>query len=92
MADEAFSSIQIVQAFTQEEQEKERFSGAVSNLGSGTGASLTDTTGHTGLVHFASTLTGTNGLSFQDGTDVQFDDNVTLSAGDTDNAFRNNFV
>ena len=46
---------------------------------------MTLESGQTGLVHFASTLSGTNGISGADGTSVQFDGDLTLSGGDTAN-------
>jgi hypothetical protein len=59
------------------------FTGAVTNLGSGTGAALTVADGVTGLVRFQSTLGANSGLSAAAGTAVRFDNDVTLANGDT---------
>ncbi len=58
-------------------------SGAVTNLGSGTGSALDVNNGATGLVHFQSTFGGNSGLTAGAATSVRFDDNVTLGNGNT---------
>ena len=59
------------------------FQGAVSDVGDGTGAALTVGGGATGLVTFKDTLGLNSGLSTANGTTVQFDDDVTITGGDT---------
>jgi hypothetical protein len=56
--------------------------GNTSNLGDGTGAALTVAASVTGLVRFQGTIAANSGLSAADGTNIRFDDNVTLLAGD----------
>ncbi len=58
-------------------------SGALTNLGDGTGAALTVANGVTGLVRFQGTVDGGSGIFADTGTSVRFDDNVTLTDGDT---------
>ena len=65
---------------------------AATNMGSGTGASLTLQTGQTGLVRFKSSYSGTDGLTAADGTKLQFDGDAALSGGDTDNSILGNLV
>ena len=58
--------------------------GAVSNLGSGTGAALTVAPGITGLVKFQGTLSANSGLAATGANSLlEFDNAVTLAAGDT---------
>jgi filamentous hemagglutinin family protein len=58
--------------------------GAVTNLGTGTGAALTIADGVTGLVRFQGTVGANSGLvAVGDTSSVRFDDNVTLANGDT---------
>src|SRR5262249_39552833 len=59
------------------------FTGAVSNLGDGTGSSLSVNNAATGLVRFQSTLGANSGLTSGAATNLRFDDNVTLANGDT---------
>jgi hypothetical protein len=62
------------------------FSGAVSNIGDGTGAAIT--LASTGLVTFASTVGGGSGIvSSNAGGSTRFNDNVTLGNGDTGSSF-----
>ncbi|MHC4294383.1 MAG: two-partner secretion domain-containing protein, partial [Planctomycetota bacterium] len=57
--------------------------GAVTNLGDGTGAALTVENGVTGLVRFQSTFSANSGLTAPVTSNVRFDGNVTLGNGDT---------
>jgi len=58
--------------------------GAVTNLGTGTGAALTIENGVTGLVYFQNTVGANSGLVAQTTTsNVRFDGDVTLGDGDT---------
>ncbi|MGE4086351.1 MAG: hypothetical protein AB7H93_25470, partial [Vicinamibacterales bacterium] len=59
------------------------FTGAVTNLGDGTGPALNVAAGVTGLVRFQSTLAGASGITAGAGTSLRFDGNVTLGNGDT---------
>jgi len=59
------------------------FQGAVSDVGDGTGASLTVGGGATGLITFESTLGLNSGVSTANGTSTLFQDDVTISGGDT---------
>ncbi len=56
------------------------FQGAVSGLGTGTGAALTVQAGVTGQVRFRSTLGGASGIAAA-GVPFRFDDDVTLADG-----------
>ena len=59
-------------------------SGAVSNLGSGTGGALQVASGVTGLVEFKDTVDAKSGLvALGSDSTIQFDGGVTLSGGDT---------
>jgi len=66
------------------------FTGAVTNLGTASGTSLTVPSGQTGLVRFMNTVSGVSGWSFADGTSLQMDQDVTLSGGDTANTLLGN--
>ncbi|MBK5962676.1 hypothetical protein CCR95_00790 [Thiocystis minor] len=57
--------------------------GVVNNLGSGTGAALTISPGVIGPVHFLGTLGGNSGLLATPGSNVSFEQDVTLGNGDT---------
>ncbi|MCY2996416.1 MAG: autotransporter-associated beta strand repeat-containing protein, partial [Planctomycetota bacterium] len=57
--------------------------GAVTGLGTGVGAALTVADGVTGLVWFKGTWGGNSGLVATAGTNVRFDQDVTLADGDT---------
>ncbi len=61
--------------------------GAVSNLGDGTGAALTVQSGVTGLVDFQGVFGGNSGVSAASGTTVRFAGDVTLADGDTGSSF-----
>ncbi|MGJ4748701.1 hypothetical protein ACQV5M_20235, partial [Leptospira sp. SA-E8] len=62
------------------------FTGAVSNLGDGTGAAFT--TAATGLTRFMSTVGANSGLSSTaSGGSTRFDGDVTLADGDTGSSF-----
>ena len=58
-------------------------SGAVSNLGDGTGAALIVDNAVTGLVDFQSTFGGNDGITAGANTSLKFADNVTLADGST---------
>jgi hypothetical protein len=68
------------------------FVGAVTNVGTAAGTSFVVQGGQTGLVRFQGTVNGVSGFSLADGTSVRFDDDVTLTGGDTGNSFLGNVV
>ncbi|MCF8198369.1 MAG: filamentous hemagglutinin N-terminal domain-containing protein [Sulfuritalea sp.] len=62
------------------------FTGAVSGMGDGTGAAIT--LASTGAVRFMNTVGGASGIvSSNAGGSTRFDDNVTLTDGDTASSF-----
>ncbi len=61
--------------------------GAVSNLGDGTGAALTVQSGVTGLVDFQGVFGGNSGVIAASGSTVRFAGDVTLADGDTGSSF-----
>jgi hypothetical protein len=60
----------------------------VTGLGSGAGAAFTVSSGVTGLVKFGGTVVAANGFNVQGtGSNVEFDDNVTISGASTASTF-----